>query len=99
MPKLARWENLLESKGKGTSEAYRRHIKQFIHKMGPVPNYTQDCIDAYYAGLRREDKERPPGKRESKATHKQRVAALKFYIMDCLGLKLNFKDFKNKNAR
>ena len=59
----------------------------------------QEDIDAYFAGLRREDKMRPSEKRESKATHKQRIAALKFYIIDCLKLNLNFKDFKNKGAR
>ena len=43
--------------------------------------------------------DRPPEKRESKATQDQRVAAVKFYSKCCLGLKLNFKDYKNKSAR
>ena len=67
--------------------------------MGRGPNYSQDDVDDYFAELRREDKERPPGKRESKATHDQRVAAVKFYTNSSLGLTINFKEFKNKNAR
>ena len=67
--------------------------------MGPVENYTQDDIDDYFERLRQEDKEKSPEKRESKATQDQRVAAVKFYIINCLGSKLNFKDYKNRGAR
>ena len=67
--------------------------------MGAAASYTQDDIDDYFERLRQVDKERPPEKRESKATQDQRVSAVKFYVINCLGLKLNFKDCKNKGAR
>ena len=67
--------------------------------MGPVESYTQNDIEAYFAELRRKEKERPPEKRESKAMQDQRIAALKYYIIDCLGLRLNFKDVKTKGLR
>ena len=67
--------------------------------MGAAASYTQDDIDDYFERLRQVDKERPPEKRESKAKHDQRVAAVKFYTNSSLGLTINFKEFKNKNAR
>ena len=67
--------------------------------MGKGPSYTQSDIEAYFAEFRRKDKEGPWEKRESKAMQGQRIAALKFYIIDCLGLKLDFKEFKTKGLR
>ena len=67
--------------------------------MGKVPSYTQGDIVDYFERLRREDKERPPEKRESQSTQIHRLAALKFLTNDCHGLTINFKVCKSKGAR
>ena len=70
---------------------YKVYIRQFIEKYGEIKYFTQQNIDAYFADLESEDKKKDKGHRESKSRKQLRKVALKFYLNDCLGLKINFK--------
>ena len=94
-----RWQNKLSHKKEATASSYKPHIEAFIKARGKSDTFVQEDIDDYFAQIRKDDELKSQNDRESESKKTMRKAALKFYLNECLGLGIDFKNYKTKSAR